>query len=337
MSADSSQEIHSYWLKSPLMEIEVLNLGAIIRRWRVLNQGQWQDICLGYEDVENYRINSPYLGAVIGRVAGRIGAGRFHLDGQKCQLECNNGSHHLHGGNRGFSHRFWQCQTHHDQKLVLTYHSPDGEEQYPGNLDVRVNYQLIDEKTLMICYAGCSDQDTLCDLTQHSYFNLSKDWHVDALGHKLLIPADKYGLLDETGMVNGELADVGGTPFDFRQARMIGNGIDTSYPQIKYAHGGYDHPFKLLGDDPIHVSHAASGLGLSIKTDMPYAVFYTSNFLNSEEVLFNGHKACPQLGICLETQHMPNAINFPEISSPKILASQNWQSSTTFQIQFYDK
>lgn len=335
-SNDSKEELEicSYWLKSAVMEIEILNLGATIRRWRVLNGETWQDICLGYENIEDYRDNSAYFGAVVGRVAGRIANGSFILNGEKYTLNCNGGVHHLHGGVTGFSYRIWNCEKTKPQRLVFTYHSPDGEEGYPGNLDVEVSYQLLDERTLMVNYAGQSDADTLCDLTQHAYFNLSKDWASDVLAHELEIPSNDYALLDEHGMVNGHLERQEGTPFDFTQPCEIRSILDEKNPQIKYANGGYDHPFRLAGSEPIYLAHRASRLAINIRTDMPYVILYTGNYLEEGKDLLNGKKCAKHLGLCLETQHIPNAVNMPNFTQPRLLAGQQWTSSTTYQVQF---
>lgn len=327
-------QILSYWLKSPVMEIEFLNLGAIIRRWRVLNAGSWQDICLGYQDLEDYRDNPAYLGAVIGRVAGRIAYGTFDLDGKNYLLACNSGNHHLHGGTVGFSHRIWTCETQHPQRLVFHYLSAEGEEGYPGNLDARVSYQLLDERTLMVNYTAQSDKDTLCDLTQHTYFNLSRDWKDDALGHELEIPAEEYALLDNTGMVSGKIQANKGTPFDFTERKKIRDLYQADNEQIQYAHDGYDHPFKLGASSQIYLSHRNSGLGLTMKTDMPYVILYTGNSLEESRIMLKGKKCAKHLGLCLEAQHMPNAINFQDFAQPRILAGQSWSSSTTYQVQF---
>jgi aldose 1-epimerase len=223
-------------------EARIMTYGGIVLSLKVPDRaGQLGDVVLGYDKLDDYVKNSPYFGAMIGRYGNRIAGGKFTLDGTTCALATNNGPNSLHGGLKGFDKRVWSAVPRGSAdgpQLVLTYLSPDGEEGFPGNLQVTATYTLMGDNGLRLEYKATTDKDTVLNLTQHSYFNLAGKG--DILGHVAMIPADRYTPVDATLIPTGELAPVEGTPFDFRTPTAIGARIKEDNQQLKFG-GGYDH------------------------------------------------------------------------------------------------
>ena len=263
--------------------------------------GHLVNVVIGFDDVEQYHDNPKYFGAIIGRCANRIANARFTLDGKTYQLTANIGPDHLHGGRKGFDQRVW-CATCGAATLELRYTSSDGEEGYPGNLDVRVTYTLTDENELVVDYFATTDKATPINLTQHSYFNLAGAG--DILGHVLQIDADAITLVDENLIPTGEIMPVAGSDFDFRSPTPIG---------ARRA-GQYDHNFVLRGG--ARVIEPASGRTLAIQTTEPGVQLYT------------GYRRGG--GLCLETQHFPDAPNRPNFPSAILRPGAVYHSRTVF-------
>ncbi|MHC0036956.1 aldose epimerase family protein [Pseudoneobacillus sp. C159] len=317
--------IYSYSLLNDKgIEIHCSNYGCIITKILAPDRdGIYENIVLGYDTLEEYAKDPYYLGAIIGRVAGRIKDGRFDLDGKSYHL-VKNGKHHLHGGDRGFNKVIWNAKTFENDQEVgvsFSYLSKDGEEGYPGNLAITVTYSLNNQNELSIRYAGRSDKKTILSMTNHSYLNLSGNLKRDILNHSLKIDSETFLELSNEFLPTGEMLNVSGTPFDFSTERLIRTGIESDHPQLKLVGGGYDHPFLLSNrkNNEIVLKDGESGRTLTIETNEVGVVVYSGNQLNS-----NGHFR-KHLGICLETQSLPDAIHYPHF--PSYILEQNQEYS----------
>ncbi len=320
------------------IQIDLLTYGGIVTSIRTPDRdGQFDDIVLGYESLDAYLQRSPYFGAIVGRYANRIGGGTFTIDGTTYTLATNNGPNHLHGGVRGFDKVNWQALPFEREGaagVVLRYVSLDGEEGYPGRLDVAVTYTLRDDDTWQVDYEATTDKPTHVNLSQHTYFNLAGDGARDVLEHELRIDADRYTPVDATLIPTGELADVEGTPFDFREATTIGARIDADHPQIRNGLG-YDHNFVLTrgGDglvEAIHVRAPSTGRTLAIATTEPGVQFYSGNFLDGSITGKQGHVYERRYGFCLETQHFPDSPNKPQFPSTLLRPGETYRSTTVY-------
>ena len=301
------------------MSVSILNYGGIITSVKVKNkEGKFENIALGYDSLENYVNNDPYLGAIIGRVGNRIANGSFTLNGETYNLEVNNGPNHLHGGLKGFDKVVWDVKIQEEQEKVLLhlfYESAHMEEGYPGNLNTHVTYILDNENQLSVSYKAQTDSTTIVNLTQHSYFNLSGDFNSTILDHQLQIDADAITTLNQNMIPTGSYTDLTDTPLDFRVLKSIGKDINSSNQQIEIA-GGYDHNYVInkpsLDSSFAKVIHSNSGRVMEVFTDQPGVQLYTGNFLEAINDNYMGKRS----GFCLETQHFPdspNQSNFPSI------------------------
>lgn len=292
--------------------------GATLTELHVHNtQGELTDVVLGFDDEAGYASDrNQYFGCTAGRYANRIAKGQFSLDGNDYQLAVNNGPNHLHGGvERALSMVTWDAEPI-KGGVRFTYSSPDGEENYPGKLDIEVVYVLDDENALHIEYTATTDQPTIVNLTNHSYFNLSGHGSETVLDHELMIDADKYTPTDDTSIPTGELKDVTGTPFDFRKRTRIGDRIDQL---IGTAALGYDHNYALNGEPGkvrkiAEVYDPKSERILEVATDQPGVQFYSGNFLKGQTGK-GGKSYALRSALCLETQHYPDSPNQPSFPS----------------------
>ena len=337
-------EVVVYTLENKLgMQVSLMNYGAAIVSIKTAdNKGHIKEITLGFDSLKQYLEQSPYFGATVGRYANRIAHGKFTLLDQDYQLATNNGPNHLHGGNRGFDKVVWQAQTSTtDSGQTVTFHytSPDGEEGYPGQVDVSVSYTLSKNNTLTLRYSATTTKPTIINLANHTYFNLKDAGKTDILGHVLKINADNYTPVDATLIPTGEIAPVAGTPFDFRQPHTIGERIDADDQQLANA-GGYDHNF-VLGNDTEAMRLAATvfepttGRVMNIVTTQPGVQFYSGNFLDGLEgrggAVYNKHAA-----FCLETQHFPDSPNHKNFPSVVLNPGEKYKATTfyKFSLQF---
>ncbi len=320
------------------VEVRAITYGGIIVSIRVPDRdGRLGDIVLGYDTLDGYVANNPYFGCITGRYANRIARARFTLDGRTYQLAANDGPNHLHGGVRGFDKHVWHgepVQASGRVGVVFSRTSPDGEEGYPGTLDVRVAYTLSDDGELRVDYEATTDRPTPVNLTQHSYFNLAGEGSGDILGHILTINADRYTPVDETLIPTGELAPVEGTPFDFRTPTPIGgrNGVD--HEQLRRGRG-YDHNYVLrrAGDGLVRAARVVeptTGRTLEVWTTEPGLQFYSGNFLDGSIRGKSGHVYGRRSGFCLETQHFPNSPNQPHFPSTILRPGERYLSTTAF-------
>jgi aldose 1-epimerase len=317
------------------LAVTVLDYGAVIQSIRVPDrEGNVADVVLGYDDVDGYERDRFYLGAVVGRYAGRIGGAAFTLDGTRFELSANDPPNHLHGGRRGFGRVAWRARPFEDGDrvgVVMEHTSPDGDEGYPGRLDVRVTYAVSANDVLSVDYHATADRPTPVNLTQHAYFNLAGEGSGDVLGHELELCASAYTPLGSNLLPTGEIAPVEGTPLDFRAPRRIGERIGADHSQLRIA-GGYDHNFVVDGEPgalrpAARLADPASGRVLEVRTTEPGMQLYTGNFLDGVPGK-RGRRYGPRAGVCLETQHFPDSPNQPRFPSTLLRPGEAYRSRT---------
>lgn len=304
--------------------------------------GRMADIVLGFDSIEGYTSRaylraSPYFGATIGRYANRIAGGRFFLNGKAVSLTVNNPPNHLHGGFSGFDKAVWEAKagTNDEPSLELDYESKDGEEGYPGKMNVTVIYTLKDD-ALDIVYQATTDQDTIVNLTNHSYFNLKGAGEGDILNHELQINADRFTPVNEALVPTGELRPTDDTPFDFKKPVRIAARIGAKDEQLSFGRG-YDHNFVLIGPHALlkwaaRVREPSTGRTLEIWTTEPGLQVYTGNFLRGDLVGKKGKTYGIRSGLCLETQHFPDSPNRREFPSTVLSAGGKYTSHTIFRL-----
>ena len=300
------------------LKAEITNYGAtVVSLLAPDKNGKLEDIVLGYDDLEGYEKGESYFGAIVGRYGNRIGKGKFVLDGKEYQLSINNGENHLHGGKIGFSKRVWEVFGAETKmggsSISLKYVSKDGEEGYPGNVELTVNYQLTADNELFINYTATSDKNTIFNPTHHSYFNLTGDPNQTVLGHLLMIDADKFTPVDKGLITTGEMDNVTRTPFDFRTPKAIGKEINDVNEQLKFGMG-YDHNWVLNKHQErifkfATVYEPVSGRFLEVFTDQPGVQFYSGNFLDGKVKGKHGVRYQQRTGFCLEAQKFPDSPN----------------------------
>jgi aldose 1-epimerase len=317
------------------MEVNSIDYGCIIIKILVPNsKGTIENVVLGFDTLEEYQQYSPYFGAVVGRHAGRIANAEITLDGITYQLAKNNNGNNLHGGLIGFDKKIWDTEIIEEEDsitLEFTYLSKDGEEGYPGNLNIMMKYTLNNANELLITYEGVSDKRTVVNVTNHSYFNLSGNLKKDILDHTLTLKSDRFLELNEELIPTGELLPVENTSFDFRSGRKIKDGTKTNEPQNILAGKGYDHPF-LLADNQnkeIQLYDEESGRCIEIETDQPAVVLYTGNQLE-DNFSIRGVASRSYLGLCLETQGLPDSLNHPHFPSAILEKDEVYKSVTKY-------
>ncbi len=315
----NGKNVYAYTLVNQAgMQVKILNYGGTLVQINVPDRnGRFKDVIGGYDSLDSYVRADGYQGALIGRFGNRIAKGCFHLDGKEYRLFLNNGANHLHGGEYGFNTKLWEVTEQDGDEPSLSLHvlSPDGEEGYPGNLDVTVTYTLTAKNGLMIRYLATTDKATPINLTNHAYFNLGGYDSGSVHTHELWMDADRYLPTDGTLIPTGEIRSVTGTPFDFQVAKTVGADIHSDCEDLKLA-GGYDHCLIFVDRETNSVVKRAelydpkSGRLMEMFTNQPCVQLYSGNFLNSVEFPFKGGYAqTPQTLLCLETQHMPDSIN----------------------------
>lgn len=328
--------VHLFTIKNDSgMEVSCIDYGCIITKVLIPDRdGKLENVVLGFDSVEDYQRYSPYFGAVVGRVAGRIKGGQFQLDGKSYTLPQNENENHLHGGEKGFSQVLWDAEMirrENEAGVAFSYTSPDGEEGYPGTLKIKVIYLLTNENELKISYDAVTDSKTLLDVTNHTYFNLSGDLKRDVLDHVIQMKSDRFLELNEELLPTGEIIDVEGTPFDLRNGRKIREGVESEHPQNILAGNGYDHAFLLNASnhEEIVLADEESGRQIVVETDQPAVVFYTGNQLG-DDFDIRGTRSRKHLGACLETQGPPDSIHHPNFSQAVLDKDENYHSTTTY-------
>ena len=320
------------------MEVRAMTYGGIILSIKVPDRnGKFDDVTLGFDSLEPYLANSTFFGALVGRYGNRIGKARFKLDGKEYKLAVNNGPNALHGGLKGFDKVIWQAESFDKPEgvgVVFRYTSPDGEEGYPGTLQVLVTYTLTDKNELALDYHATTDKATPVNLTNHAYFNLAGPGVRDILDHQMMINADNTTPVDSTLIPTGEIKSVEGTPFDFRKPTAIGARIDANDQQIKYG-PGYDHNFVLnrKGEGlslAARVVEPTTGRVMEVSTTEPAVQFYTGNFLDGTLTGKGGHVYKRRYAFCLETQHFPDSPNKPSFPSTIVKPGETYTSKTVY-------
>ena len=321
------------------MEVRTIPYGAIIVSISVPDRdGNFDDVVIGHDSLEGYLNRSRFFGAVVGRYGNRIAKGAFTLDGKTYQLAVNNGPNHLHGGTKGFDKVVWRVEHRTESSVTYRYDSADGEEGYPGELDVRVTYSLTNSNELVVEYAATTTKPTPLNLTQHTYFNLAGDGRGDILDHVVEINADRYTPVDDTKIPTGEIAPVVGTPFDFRKPTRIGAHINDADLQLKIG-GGYDHNFVLnrsavpASDGTMwaaRVYEPVSGRTLSVNTTEPGLQLNSANALDGTITGKSGHVYAARTALCLETQHFPDSPNHANFPSTILRPGEKFSSKTVY-------
>jgi len=311
--------------------VSVTNYGGAITSLKTPDRhGNFEEIVLSYETLDDYVRNPRFFGALIGRHANRIARGKFSLNGVEHQLSCSDGVNHLHGGFRGFDKRVWTVRED-NNVLHLTYFSEDGEEGYPGNLTASVDYTLLDNE-LRVDYRATTDLDTIVNLTNHSYFNLRGEGTI--LDHELMLSADHFTPVSKDLIPTGEISSVEGTPMDFRKAKAIGSEIHNAYDQLGFT-GGYDHNFVLNDWDgslslAARLYDATTGRVLEILTTDPGIQFYSGNFLDGSLIGKGGVAYVRYAGLCLEPQHFPDTPNHPNFPSTTLRAGEEYRHTSIY-------
>ncbi len=327
------KDIYKFTLKNKNnIEISCLNYGGIITEILTPDRyGNYENIVLSFDDFCDYKVNEAYFGAIIGRVAGRIKDAKFSIDDKEYFLEKNDGENCLHGGINNFSHSIWDVGYEDESTLKFTYFSKDGSCGFPGNIKMEVKYTLTDEDEFVIHYRGEADGKTILNPTSHSYFNLSGNAKNTIYDHLLKISSDNFLEIDEKCIPTGKLIDVKDTPFDFNELKNISDGLNPSYIQNEIVGGGYDHTFILNKhfDNEIMLYDRLSGRGLIVETSAPSVVVYTSNKMK-EDFKVNGTLSKKYMGICLETQIEPDAINSNNFSNCVIDKNEVFLSTTKY-------
>lgn len=317
------------------MSVEILNYGGVITKILVPDRkGKRENVVLGYKDHRDYEKNPHFLGALIGRVAGRIKGASFELDGKRYLLEKNEGDHHLHGGSGGFHRVLWEAKPFEspgEVGLELRYLSRDGECGYPGNVRVHVMYKLNNDNRLMIEYRAVSDRKTPLALTNHSYFNLTGNLKGTVHNHLVQANCFRFAELDHELIPTGNILDTRGTLFDFTGGRKLGDGIAAGSGQNRIVGDGYDHYFFFDGEEgKVTVKDESSGRILTIRTNQPGMVMYTSNNLEEGLELAEG-KSRKYLGVCFETQASPASLHHAGFPSVLVNAGETYYRWTSFQ------
>jgi aldose 1-epimerase len=320
------------------VEAKITNYGGILVSLKVPDRnGKFDDVVLGFNDLDTYLKGHPYFGALIGRYGNRIAKGRFTLNGVEYKLAVNNGENTLHGGIKGFDKVVWtgkEIKTKAGPAVVLTYLSKDGEEGYPGNLNVRVIYTLTNNNELKIEYSATTDKDTVTNLTHHSYFNLAGEGNGDILSHRVTINANRFVPTDAGSIPTGELRKVAGTPFDFLTAHAIGERINQDEEQLKLGNG-YDHTWIINGRaGTLRLAATAyestSGRTMQVWTTEPGMQFYTGNFLDGTLTGKSGKIYQRRFGFCFETQHYPDSPNQPSFPTTTLRKGATYKSTTIY-------
>ena len=329
----AGETVHKIHLHNHLISCDILTYGATLQSLIVLDRdGQPVDVLLGYDTLEQYLQGGCYFGATVGRVANRIAGGQFELNSISYKLPLNDGNNHHHGGPDGFAFRVWSIASVSDTAVTLTLHSPDGDQGYPGNLDVEAEF-VLEDNSLILRHRAVSDADTLCSLTSHGYFNLSGHNSGNAMDQHLLLFAHEYTPSNAEGIPTGTVEWVEKTPMDLRELYPINTHIEDPFRQLQNA-GGYDHNFVINGNigelRPAAIATSdLSGITMRMETTLPGVHFYTANFVGEGQPGKNGAVYGPRHGFCLESQFYPDAIHHPNFPSPVLRAGEQYQHATT--------
>ena len=329
-SLPTGKQAFLYTISRGEMTARITDFGATLVQLYVPDRnGNTADVILGYPDVNGYLINRGYLGATVGRNANRIAGASFPLDGRTVTLDANNQGNNLHSGKDTFAYRFWQVESWKENAITFYINSPNGDQGFPGNAQVRVRYALEGDGVLSITYDALCDADTVFNMTNHTYFNLAGHHKTDqAMKQYLTMPARIFTPADEQSIPTGETREVAGTPMDFRKPVQIGSRIDEDYDALNQQ-GGYDHNFEVFTQPCAILEDRNSGRTMAVETDLPGLQFYSGNYLGGQQGK-DGVFYCKRSGICLETQFWPDAVNKSDWEKPIVKAGDRYHSQTKF-------
>lgn len=318
-------------MKNEELEVVVSNFGCTIVKVLMKDKdGNIGDVVLGYDDFTSYQTLDAYLGALVGRIANRIKKGHFTLNGENYTLAINNGPNHLHGGIQGFSYQTFDYKIVDDQTIEFSYLSKDGEEGYPGNLDFKAIYTL-DGDTLTVRYLATTDKDTIINITNHSYFNLSaKQENIE--NHLLQVQANQFACIDQDGLPTGVFRETKGTAFDFNTPKTIGEQLMKEDEQLQLGKG-FDHPFLFhASKNQVILEHHESGRRLVVSTSLPGAQIYTANYLDGRIGKYGQHYY-EKDAICIETQNLPDAIHIEENPTTILKKGETYDEVTSYKFE----
>ncbi len=320
------------------LQLTITNYGQRLVSLMVPDKkGAYDDIVLGYRTLKEYMDKKNFYGATVGRYGNRIGKAKFSIDGNDYALAVNNNQNHLHGGIKGFESVVWKVDEHNDHRIVFSRVSPDMEEGYPGNLSVKVSYDLTDDNELQIRYRAETDKPTVVNLTHHSFFNLKGEGNGNVNDHVVMINADAFTPVDDGLIPTGKIEKVMGTPFDFLQPKTIGRDIAMDDEQLLKGRG-YDHNF-VLNEGPkndeglvfaARVLEPSSGRTMEVYTDEPGVQFYGGNFMDGSELGKTGKPYVNQGAFCFETQHFPDSPNKPNFPSTLLRPGEIYTSTCVY-------
>ncbi len=316
------------------MKVVLLNYGAVISEIHVPDrEGVFRDVVWGYESVAGYEVNKPGFGSAIGRNANRIGGASFTIGEKTYELQKNDGENNLHSGAPGYNQRMWKGVIADDNKVEFAIESPDGDQGFPGNAQVVISYTLSDDNELRISYKAKADQDTIFNLTNHSYFNLDGQESDSVLEQQVWIDADAFTLTDAGLIPTGEICSVEGTPMDFREFHALGERIEADYESLKLA-GGYDHNYVLNNKGRFalccKLKSEKSHILMEVYTDLPGVQLYCGNFLDKEAGGKNGKVHERRSAVCFESQYFPDAIHHENFKSPLVKAGDIYKTETAY-------
>ena len=329
------REAHLYLLENANgMKACVTDYGAALVKLLVPDKDQkLRDVVLGYDDAAGYERGTASFGATVGRNANRIGGAQVTINGKDYDLVKNDkGKNNLHSGPDHYNHRMWETVEYTDDHVTFVLHSPDGDQGYPGALDMHVTYTLDDTNTLDIHYEAVPDQDTVINMTNHSYFNLNGHNSGSAMGHKAVLYADYFTPADAESIPTGEIRSVEGTPMDFRTAKTLEKEIEADYEPLKFG-GGYDHNWVLKNegrfDKVAEAVSEKSGIVMEVYTDLPGVQIYTANFLDNEPGK-EGASYIRRSAVCFETQFYPDAVHHDNFPQPVCRKGEKYDTRTAY-------
>ncbi len=336
-------DVYAYTLKNDsITSVTILNYGGVIKNLYVADKnGNIADVVCGYDCLDGYLGSAGYQGAIIGRVCNRIGHAKFTLDGKEYKLFQNDGLHTLHGGKSGFNDKIWDVTeggSEEEPALILTYISPDGEEGFPGTLSVQVTYTLTKSGGLAIHYQAETDKTTVINMTNHAYFNLAGFASGPVDDHILWLDCDNINSVDSLLIADGNFIETAGTPYDFTEEAPLSRGFASDHPMLE-EFGGYDNNFNVRNYDGQFKVRATlrdpkSGRKMTVITDQPCIQVYTANMINVNDHPFKtGVPQYKHCAICLETQHMPDAVNHPGFTDITLRPGEKYDTTTVYQFE----
>ncbi len=328
------EEAHLYLLENKNgVKAYLTDYGAALVRLLVPDKNnELRDVVLGYDDTAGYEQGDVFFGATVGRTANSVGGAHVEIAGKVYKLEKNDNDNNLHSGTHYYNKRLWDVVEQADDHVAFVLHSPDGDQGYPGAFDMHVTYTLDDSNELTIHYVAVPDQDTVINMTNHSYFSPNGHASGSVLGHKVTVNADSFTPADAYSIPTGEIRSVEGTPMDFRSGRVLGDDIDTDYEPLRFG-SGYDHNWVLKNegrfDKVAEVASEESGIVMEVYTDLPGVQIYTANFVDGEPGK-DGASYIKRSAVCLETQYFPDAVHHENFPQPLCRKGEKYDTRTAY-------